>query len=378
MGNLCGIYKSNKTSPEQAPIETNIKTTNGKSDNNEKVDEGDRNENNEIEVKGILKNKIKNDEDNDETLRILLLGAPESGKTTLMEQIRLLYKQDFKDTEFLHRKAFIYNNILDSMRQILSYMKKKNFCLENKDNETKADFVMDGFENLYGPFNEKESDAIKSLWNDKNLQEVYKRRAQFNLNDSAGYFFEELDRINQQNFVPVPEDLIRAYVPTLGVDNLIFTVKNRSYQIIEYGGTKLDVKLLEDLYDGINCVFFVVAISEYDQFLPNDEENSKLQNSLKILDKCCNYCRDLNVPLYVFLNETDVFIEKLDVSPLSVYFDDYAGLSSKDALLFMHELIEERCSMHGLKDLHHEILCCCIKIDETGKMLEKIFKKLKK
>ena len=44
----------------------------------------------------------------------------------------------------------------------------------------------------------------------------------------------------------------------------------------------------------------------------------------------------------------------------------------------MHELIEERCSMHGLKDLHHEILCCCIKIDETGKMLEKIFKKLKK
>uniref|UniRef100_A0A0K0FKC2 Guanine nucleotide-binding protein G(k) subunit alpha (inferred by orthology to a human protein) n=1 Tax=Strongyloides venezuelensis TaxID=75913 RepID=A0A0K0FKC2_STRVS len=378
MGNLCGIYKSNKTSPEQAPIETNIKTTNGKSDSNEKVNEEDRNEGNEIEVKGILKNKIKNDEENDETLRILLLGAPESGKTTLIEQIRLLYKQDFKDTEFLHRKAFIYNNILDSMKQILSYMKKKNFCLENTDNETKAQFVLDGFENLYGPFNEKESDAIKSLWNDKNLQEVYKRRAQFNLNDSAGYFFEELDRINQQNFIPIPEDLIRAYVPTLGVDNLIFTVKNRSYQIIEYGGTKLDVKLLEDLYDGINCVFFVVAISEYDQFLPNDKENTKLQNSLKILDKCCNYCRDLNVPLYVFLNETDVFIEKLDVSPLSVYFDDYTGLSSKDALLFMHELIEERCSMHGLKELHHEILCCCIKIDETGKMLEKIFKKLKK
>ncbi|CEF63500.1 Guanine nucleotide-binding protein G(k) subunit alpha [Strongyloides ratti] len=378
MGNFCGVYKSNKTNPEPVPLETDIKKTNGKNDNEIKKNEDGRNENSEVEVKGILKNKIKNDEESDGAIRILLLGAPESGKSTLMEQIRLLYKQDFKDTELIHRKAFIYNNIVDSMKQIIFHMKEKKFCLENEDNEAKADFLLNGFENVYGPFDEKEIDCIKTLWNDKNIQEVYKRRGQFNLNDSAGYFFEEIDRINQPNFIPTPEDLVRAYVPTLGVDNLIFTAKNKSYQIIEYGGTKLDVKLIEDLYDGINCVFFVIAISEYDQFSPNDKEDSKFQNALKILDKCCNHCRDLNVPLYVFLNETDVFIEKLDVSPLSLYFDDYTGLSSKDALLFIHELVEERCSMHGLKDLHHETLCCCIKIDETGKMLEKIFKRLKK
>uniref|UniRef100_A0A0N4ZRZ6 G-protein alpha subunit n=1 Tax=Parastrongyloides trichosuri TaxID=131310 RepID=A0A0N4ZRZ6_PARTI len=376
MGNLCGGQKSNKTSPEPVPIETDVKVNNDNNNVQKSEDEGK--EKSGVEVKGILKNKNLNEENNDTTLRILLLGAPESGKSTLMEQIRLLYKQDFKETELVHRKAFIFHNIVDSMRQILTYMKSQKFCFENTDNEVKANFVLEEFENNYGPFNSKEFEAIFTLWRDKNVQEVYKRRGQFNLNDSAGYFFEEMERINQPNFMPTPEDLIRAYVPTLGVDNLIFTVKNKSFQLIEYGGTKLDTKLMEDLYDGISCVFFVVAISEYDQFSPNDTENSKLQNALKILDKCCNYCRDLNVPLYVFLNETDIFVEKLEVSPLSQYFDDYTGLSSKDALLFMHELIEERCAMHGLKDLHHEALCCCIKIDETGKMLEKVFKKLKK
>lgn len=43
-------------------------------------------------------------------------------------------------------------------------------------------------------------------------------------------FFENLDRINAVDFIPTPLDIIMAYCPTTGVQNVNFTVKNHTYQ----------------------------------------------------------------------------------------------------------------------------------------------------
>uniref|UniRef100_A0AC35U3M2 G-protein alpha subunit n=1 Tax=Rhabditophanes sp. KR3021 TaxID=114890 RepID=A0AC35U3M2_9BILA len=371
MGNICGVEKNNKLSPLQVAVP--VAKTEDEQNNNEDLQS---NSNQTITAKNILKNQEESE--NDSALRILLLGSPESGKSTLMEQIRLLYNQEFKENELYQRKSFLYNNILESMRCILNHMKEHSISFGSEANQAKADIILDDFENIYGPFNAREYDCLESLWSDENVIQTYQMRARYNLNDSAGYFFDSLKRINDINFKPTPQDLIMAYSPTIGIQTLIFTAKHKSYQLIEYAGNKFDATKLKDIYEGIDAVFFCLAISEYDQIPISDPEITKLQFSLKMLDKVCECSRDQQVPLFVFLNETDVFQEKLDISPLGVHFDDYSGLTAKDAMLFMHELVEERCAMHGLKDLHSEYLCTFININESRQMLDKIFKKLKK
>uniref|UniRef100_A0A914QNW7 Uncharacterized protein n=1 Tax=Panagrolaimus davidi TaxID=227884 RepID=A0A914QNW7_9BILA len=69
------------------------------------------------------------DDDEEGILRLLLLGASESGKTTLLEQIRMLHKQNFTEYELMHRRAFIYNNIMNSMKAIILNAQKNQYSL---------------------------------------------------------------------------------------------------------------------------------------------------------------------------------------------------------------------------------------------------------
>lgn len=69
------------------------------------------------------------DDDGEGILRLLLLGAAESGKTTLLEQIRMLHKQNFTEYELIHRRAFIYNNIMHSMKAIILNAQKNQYSL---------------------------------------------------------------------------------------------------------------------------------------------------------------------------------------------------------------------------------------------------------
>ena len=75
------------------------------------------------------KNSMADDDNDGGILRLLLLGAAESGKTTLLEQIRMVHKQNFAEYELIHRRAFIYNNIMNSMKAIISNAHKNQYTL---------------------------------------------------------------------------------------------------------------------------------------------------------------------------------------------------------------------------------------------------------
>ncbi|KAK6022375.1 g-protein alpha subunit, partial [Ostertagia ostertagi] len=99
-----------------------------------------------------------------------------------------------------------------------------------------------------------------------------KRRSEINLNDSSKYFLENLASINTLDFTPTPRDLIMSYVPTVGVQNVIFSVDNHVFQLFDIGGQRIDRRKWATMYDGISAIFFCIAISEYDQMMDEDPE----------------------------------------------------------------------------------------------------------
>lgn len=64
-------------------------------------------------------------------------------------------------------------------------------------------------ETLYPP--------IKQLWQNDVVQEAFSRASEYQLNDSAPYFFANLDRIAQNDYVPTVQDILQARVKTTGI-----------------------------------------------------------------------------------------------------------------------------------------------------------------
>jgi len=53
-------------------------------------------------------------------IRILLLGAGESGKSTFAKQMRILFLEGFDETECQRFKGIIHNNVIISLQALLS------------------------------------------------------------------------------------------------------------------------------------------------------------------------------------------------------------------------------------------------------------------
>ena len=83
-------------------------------------------------------------------------------------------------------------------------------------------------------------------------------------------------------------------------------------------------------FDSVDAVVFVVAMSEYDQVLSEDESVNRMKESLKLFSTICNIKWFLKASMLLFLNKKDVFEEKILYSPITQCFPDYTGAAADD------------------------------------------------
>ena len=81
--------------------------------------------------KGLKKDKdiIEN------TIKILLLGAGESGKSTVVKQMKIIHGDGYQREELETYKSTIHDNLLTSMRTVINGMNMLSIALASKGNE---------------------------------------------------------------------------------------------------------------------------------------------------------------------------------------------------------------------------------------------------
>eukprot|EP01080_Neovahlkampfia_damariscottae_P007215 gene7215-11531_t len=75
----------------------------------------------------------------------------------------------------------------------------------------------------------------------------------------------------------------------------------------------------------VHAVIFVIALSEYDLLCYEDNETLRMDESLSIFESICNNSVFDEVPMIIFFNKNDLFIEKVKTVDLNVYDKNYTG-----------------------------------------------------
>lgn len=65
----------------------------------------------------------------------VITGAGESGKSTVLKQMKLIYAQGFSKNEKLEWKPVVFNNIVQSFRLIYEAMNELGLKLDSEENE---------------------------------------------------------------------------------------------------------------------------------------------------------------------------------------------------------------------------------------------------
>lgn len=262
-------------------------------------------------------------------VKILLLGTAESGKSTLIKQIRIIHSQGFSKQELVSFKPAVFDNLLTSMKFVLQGMGMLRINLANKKNKMHARSILScsqclGEDQELLPF---VAHAFCALWADTGVRAAAARGYEFELNDSALYFFKNLSRIISPNYVPSEADVLRVRVRTCGIIETQFQVTEVIFRLYDVSGQRSERKKWLNCFDCVQAVLFVVAVGSYDTTLTEDPSVNRLQESLAFFTSTCNNVIFLHTSLILFMNKTDLFKEKILNSGrhLRFYLPSYRG-----------------------------------------------------
>eukprot|EP01113_Clastostelium_recurvatum_P017644 TRINITY_DN2078_c0_g1_i1.p1 TRINITY_DN2078_c0_g1~~TRINITY_DN2078_c0_g1_i1.p1 ORF type:complete len:353 (-),score=52.60 TRINITY_DN2078_c0_g1_i1:38-1096(-) len=270
-------------------------------------------------------------------VKLLLLGAGESGKSTIAKQMRILYLNEFSTEERLAYKNIISSNILSNIQSLVQATNTFDVPLQEASIPSAERLMSEEFEDVViVTMTPSLVSDIKALWLDPGIQQVFQRSSEFQLSDSAGYYFDKLDVVCQEGYVPNEEDILRSRAKTTGIIETEFVVEGVTFKMLDVGGQRSERKKWMHCFQDVTAVIFCVALSEYDLRLYEDERTNRMHESLKIFHEVCNSRWFTDTAMILFMNKRDVFERKIKRIGLEVCFSDYkGGLNYDNAVQFI-------------------------------------------
>lgn len=259
-------------------------------------------------------------------VKLLLLGAGASGKSTVAKQMHILYLNGFGESELAEYKQQVATNMVNNMRALLLGARKLGIPISDslkKEAQLLLSFEEDDediewSEDLY--------DALRLLWADEGISAAFKRSNEFQLSDSTYYFFSNIEQYkNLPSYQITDVDILHIRKRTQGIAETHFSHNNLNFTMVDVGGQRNERRKWIHCFEDVTAIIFVAALSEYDQVLEEDNETNRMVESLKLFEDTINNDWFNRKPIILFLNKVDIFEKKLEHSSLGDYFSEYKG-----------------------------------------------------
>ena len=255
------------------------------------------------------------------TRKLLLLGAGESGKSTVFKQIRIINSAGYSESELKQFKWIIHRNVLDAIKILVEQVHARDIELAEANEDIADQVVLWDSENL----NPEMAESISRLWADPGVQQIFERRAEFQIGDNAHYFLADVRRIGAHDYTPTTADALSARVRTSGVVSKNFDIKGAPHAVYDVGGQRSERRNWLPLFDHVTAIVFVAAISEYDQVVAEDRSKNRMHEALDLFTQVVNSKHFGDAAVMIFLNKKDLFAEKIKRVDPGTWFPDYKG-----------------------------------------------------
>lgn len=166
--------------------------------------------------------------------------------------------------------------------------------------------------------------GMRELWNDPSVRTaltIAERRSEpsspvIRVDDVPGFFLPDVERIASPGYEPSDDDVIRARLRTMGVQEHRFTFERgldtgREWRIYDIGGSRSQRSSWLSFFDEMDAIIFLAPISCFDEVLAEDPRLNRIEDSLTLWRSLCRSPLLARVQLILFLNKVDILRRKL-------------------------------------------------------------------
>ncbi|KAI0360284.1 G-alpha-domain-containing protein [Trametes cingulata] len=200
------------------------------------------------------------------------------------------------------------------------------------------------------------AEDMRALWADPVVREVLRRR-KIRMEQSPGFFLDDIARIAERTYEPTDDDVVRARLRTLGVQEHRLVMERsgasslatndvaREWMIYDVGGSRTSRAAWFPYFDDANAILFLAPISCFDELLQEDRRVNRLEDSFllwkaivqsKLLAKCI---------IVLFLNKYDLLDKKLRSGiPVKKYLPSFGDRENSAPVLaqYLHQKFKDQ------------------------------------
>ncbi|KAK4884176.1 hypothetical protein RN001_000447 [Aquatica leii] len=308
----------------------------------------------EKKVSQIIDNGLKSEKKRLERIQqILLLGTGESGKTTIIKQMKILHINGFSEQEKMEKVPNIKQNIHESIFTLIDNMDKISppVDLEVEDNKKLAQYIRNIGPNPPTEYTNEYYDSIQSLWADPGVRKTYMRANEFQLIDSAAHFLDRINDIRDADYIPTVQDMLFCRVMTVSISKIEFKIPYKGQKVefwmYDVGGQRGERKKWISVFEGIGAILFLIAASDFDQTLREDGKTNRLREGFQVFADIFWSRFVRKAGKIVFLNKQDILKKKIENGKkIEKHFPEFANFEKTKndydrAKLFMKNKILE-------------------------------------
>uniref|UniRef100_A0A2K6MLH4 Guanine nucleotide-binding protein G(olf) subunit alpha n=1 Tax=Rhinopithecus bieti TaxID=61621 RepID=A0A2K6MLH4_RHIBE len=282
---------------------------NSKTTEDQGVDEKERREANKKIEKQLQKERLAYKA----THRLLLLGAGESGKSTIVKQMRILHVNGFNPEEKKQKILDIRKNVKDAIVTIVSAMSTiiPPVPLANPENQFRSDYIKSIAPITDFEYSQEFFDHVKKLWDDEGVKACFERSNEYQLIDCAQYFLERIDSVSLVDYTPTDQDLLRCRVLTSGIFETRFQVDKVNFHMFDVGGQRDERRKWIQCFNDVTAIIYVAACSSYNMVIREDNNTNRLRESLDLFESIWNNRWLRTISIILFLNKQDMLLKFL-------------------------------------------------------------------
>uniref|UniRef100_A0A6Q2XGU7 Guanine nucleotide-binding protein G(Olf) subunit alpha n=1 Tax=Esox lucius TaxID=8010 RepID=A0A6Q2XGU7_ESOLU len=263
-----------------------------------------------------------------QTLRLLLLGAGESGKSTIVKQMRILHVNGFNAEEKKQKVLDIRKNVKDAIVTVVSAMSTliPPVPIGNPANQSRIDYIKSIAPLSDFDYTEEFFEHAQQLWDDDGVKACFERSNEYQLIDCAQYFLDKIESVRSNDYTPTDQDLLRCRVLTSGIFETRFQVDKVNFHMFDVGGQRDERRKWIQCFNDVTAIIFVAASSSYNMVIREDNSTNRLRESLDLFKSIWNNRFLRTISVILFLNKQDMLADKIlaGKSKLEDYFPEYA------------------------------------------------------
>lgn len=291
----------------------------------------------EEKVSAILDKVLKADSESKYgNIKVLLLGTGQSGKSTIIKQMKILNQSGYSKNERIEYIPIVQENLMSSIMKVISLAECLNIQYQNTEIQDVIELLKTYEQEIYlvteRVLSEEVYVLIQAIWESEETKQMMSLSPVISPASSEVYFLNEISRIRAKNYLPKDKDMLLCRVKTCGIYETQFKMDRYHVTMVDVGGQRTERKKWIHCFENIFLVIYFVAINEFDESVQEIPDTNSLTESLTVFQNIISSRWFMKTSFVIFFNKFDIFEDKITKVSFRQYHPDFRGVNDAKSI----------------------------------------------